>query len=79
MLAVSQLSGLAAIAVVVAVAGLEPPTAGEVAPALIAGACQLAAIAALYRGLAIGTMSVISPISASRRGGAAGDRRRRHG
>ena len=32
---------------------------------MIAGACQLAGIAALYRALAIGTMSVISPISAS--------------
>ena len=32
---------------------------------MIAGVCQLAGIAALYRALAIGTMSVISPISAS--------------
>ncbi len=64
-LAVSQLSGLAAIAAVVVLASLEAPTAGDVVPAVIAGACQLAAIAALYRGLAIGTMSVISPISAA--------------
>jgi len=32
---------------------------------LVAGLCQLAGIAALYRALAVGTMSVISPISAS--------------
>ncbi len=32
---------------------------------MIAGVCQLAGIAALYRALAIGTMSVISPVSAS--------------
>jgi drug/metabolite transporter (DMT)-like permease len=64
-LLVSQLTGLAAIAVVVAAGQAELPALGEIAPALAAGACQLAAIAALYRALAIGTMSVISPISAS--------------
>jgi uncharacterized membrane protein len=64
-LLVSQLTGLAAIAVLVAVTGPAGPALGDVAPALAAGVCQLAGIAALYRALAIGTMSVISPISAS--------------
>jgi drug/metabolite transporter (DMT)-like permease len=64
-LLVSQLTGLAVIAVVVLAGQVEVPALGEVAPALAAGACQLAGIAALYRALAIGTMSVISPISAS--------------
>lgn len=64
-LLVSQLTGLAAIAAVVAVGSLETPTLADVAPAFAAGACQLAGIAALYRALALGTMSVISPISAS--------------
>ncbi len=64
-LLVSQLAGLSAIAVVVAVAAPEVPAAADVAPAVVAGACQLAGIAALYGALAIGTMSVISPISAS--------------
>jgi drug/metabolite transporter (DMT)-like permease len=64
-LLVSQLCGLAAIAVVVAAGNLEIPPGGDLAPAVIAGICQLAGIAALYRALAIGTMSVISPISAS--------------
>jgi drug/metabolite transporter (DMT)-like permease len=64
-LLVSQLAGLGAIAVVVAVAAPEVPAAADVAPAVVAGACQLAGIAALYGALAIGTMSVISPISAS--------------
>src|ERR687898_2333775 len=64
-LLVSQLTGLAAVALVVATGGLETPGLGEVSPALIAGICQLAGIAALYRALAVGTMSVISPISAS--------------
>jgi drug/metabolite transporter (DMT)-like permease len=63
----SQLTGLAAAAAVVAAGGPAPPLA-ELAPALVAGACQLVAIAALYQALAIGTMSVISPVSA---GGAA--------
>jgi len=64
-LLVSQLIGLAAITVVVGAGALEVPSGRDVAPAVIAGACQLAGIAALYRALAIGTMSVISPVSAS--------------
>jgi uncharacterized membrane protein len=64
-LVVSQLCGLAAITIVVVAGGLEIPSGSDVAPAVIAGACQLAGIAALYRALAIGTMSVISPVSAS--------------
>jgi drug/metabolite transporter (DMT)-like permease len=64
-LLVSQLTGVAAIAVVVVVGAPDAPTAGEVWPAIAAGVCQIAGIAALYRALAIGTMSVISPISAS--------------
>jgi drug/metabolite transporter (DMT)-like permease len=64
-LLVSQLTGLAAVAIVVAAGNLESPAFGDLLPAVLAGACQLAGIAALYRGLAIGTMSVISPISAS--------------
>jgi drug/metabolite transporter (DMT)-like permease len=66
-LLVSQLTGLAAAAAVVGAGGDAPPLA-DLTPALVAGVCQLVAIAALYRALAIGTMSVISPISA---GGAA--------
>jgi drug/metabolite transporter (DMT)-like permease len=64
-LLVSQMTGLAAIAVIVAAGRAEVPTLGDIAPALAAGACQIAGIAALYRALAIGTMGVISPISAS--------------
>ena len=64
-LLVSQLTGLVAIAIVVAAGQLEAPSFGDVAPAIGAGIAQLVGIAALYRALAIGTMSVISPISAS--------------
>jgi drug/metabolite transporter (DMT)-like permease len=64
-LLVSQLTGLAAITMVVALGGPETPAVGDLAPAIVGGACQLAGIAALYRALAVGTMSVVSPISAS--------------
>ncbi len=64
-LLVSQFCGLAAAAAVVVVGGLGPPAAAELVPALAAGVSQLLGIAALYGALAIGTMSVISPITAS--------------
>src|SRR5262245_51033332 len=64
-LLVSQFTALAAAALVVAVGGLEAPSFDEVSPAIIAGVAQLAGISALYLALSIGTMSVISPISAS--------------
>lgn len=66
-LVVSQLTALAAAAVVAFAAGEAPPLA-DLTPALVAGVCQLFGIAALYRALAIGTMSIVSPVSA---GGAA--------
>lgn len=61
----SQFAGLLAVAIVVLAGGEPAPAFGDVAPALVAGAAQLVGIAALYRALALGTMSVISPISAS--------------
>ena len=64
-LVVSQLTGLVAIAIVVVAGGVEMPATEDVWPALAAGTCQLVGIAALYHALATGTMSVISPISAS--------------
>ena len=64
-LLVSQFTGLAAAAILVAVGGFETPTFQELLPAIGAGVAQLVAIGALYRALAIGTMSVISPISAA--------------
>jgi hypothetical protein len=51
--------------VVVLIGGEPVPALSDVAPALAAGVAQLVGIAALYRALALGTMSVISPISAS--------------
>ena len=61
----SQLTGLLAVATVVALVRPEAPEGADVVPAVLAGLSQLVGIAALYRALAIGTMSVISPISAS--------------
>jgi len=61
----SQATSMAAAALIVAVGQLDPPSWGEIGPALAAGVCYLFGIAALYRALAVGTMSVISPISAS--------------
>jgi len=61
----SQFAGLTAVAIVVIVGGKPAPSFGDLSPALVAGAAQLVGIAALYRALALGTMSVISPISAS--------------
>lgn len=64
-LLISQLTGMAAIALVIAVGDFESPSFSEIAPAIGAGVAQLVGISALYRALSIGTMSVISPISAS--------------
>jgi drug/metabolite transporter (DMT)-like permease len=64
-LLVSQFAGLAVIVAVIAVGRPETPTTAELAPAFGAGICQIIGIAALYRALAIGTMSLISPVSAS--------------
>lgn len=61
----SQLTAAAAIAFVVLIVRPEVPSAGDLTPAVLAGLCQLFGIAALYRALAIGTMSVVSPVSAS--------------
>ena len=61
----SQFAGLSAVAIVVLASGEPAPAFGDVAPALVAGAAQLVGIAALYKALALGPMSVVSPISAS--------------
>lgn len=63
-LAVSQAAGLAIIAAVV-VARAEPaPGARTFALAAAAGVAGVIGIAAFYRGLAVGAMSVVAPVSA---------------
>jgi drug/metabolite transporter (DMT)-like permease len=64
-LAVSQAAGLAGIAVVVALGGHSMPALSGLAPAAAGGIAGMVALAAFYRGLAIGTMSIVAPISAT--------------
>jgi drug/metabolite transporter (DMT)-like permease len=62
-LALSQLAGAAAVAVWVVVAGEPFLGAGATAAAMAAGVSGGVGLAALYRGMAIGAMAVVAPIS----------------
>jgi uncharacterized membrane protein len=64
-LLVSQTVGLAGIALVVLVRGDGPPDALFVPLALAASVLGVVGLAALYRGLATGMMSVVAPIAAT--------------
>jgi drug/metabolite transporter (DMT)-like permease len=62
---VSQWVGLLGLVVLLAVRGTGPPEIARLLPAALAGTAGLAALAAFYRGLAIGTMSIVAPIAAT--------------
>jgi drug/metabolite transporter (DMT)-like permease len=64
-LVVSQAAGLTSLAVLVAVNGEGPPGARYLLYAALAGIAGAVGLAALYRGLAVGSMSVVAPISAT--------------
>jgi drug/metabolite transporter (DMT)-like permease len=64
-LVVSQAAGLASIAAVVLVRGEAAPAARYLGYAALAGLAGAVGLAALYRGLAVGSMSVVAPISAT--------------
>ncbi len=64
-LAWTQLVGLGAVVVLLVASGEPFPGWGEMWPALLAGAVGPVALGCFYRGLAIGTMSVVAPISAT--------------
>jgi drug/metabolite transporter (DMT)-like permease len=64
-LVVSQAAGVTTIALVVAVRGEGPPSEEHLGYAVLAGAAGAVGLAALYRGLAVGSMSVVAPISAT--------------
>ena len=64
-LLVVQSAGLLSIALVVAARGEGPPGAAPVAYAVLAGLAGAVGLAALYRGLAVGSMSVVAPITAT--------------
>ena len=63
-LLISQASALVIVAVVVAVSGEAAPTDYLLYGAL-AGLSEALGVAALYRGLAVGTMSVVAPLGAT--------------
>jgi drug/metabolite transporter (DMT)-like permease len=62
---VSQGVGLCVLTVVIAARGAAPPDLLRLLPAAAAGVGGVAALAAFYRALAIGTMSIVAPISAT--------------
>lgn len=64
-LAISQAIGLAGVALWVWLADDPFPGAGELAPAAVAGVAGLIGLGALYRGLAVGAMGIVAPISAA--------------
>lgn len=64
-LLVSQAVGLALVLPVVLALGEPPPAGSFLLLGALAGAFNAAALAALYRGLARGTMGVVAPIAAT--------------
>lgn len=64
-LVISQAAGLASITAVVLVRGESAPAARYLGYAALAGLSGAVGLAALYRGLAVGSMSVVAPISAT--------------
>jgi drug/metabolite transporter (DMT)-like permease len=64
-LVASQVSGLICIAFVVAVRGEGPPEGEYAVFAALSGVAGIIGLAAFYRGLAVGNMAVVAPISAT--------------
>ena len=60
---VSQAAGLAAVAAFAAGWAPAPPGAGHAGLASLAGLCGAIGLTALYRGLAVGAMSVVAPVT----------------
>jgi drug/metabolite transporter (DMT)-like permease len=63
-LAVSQPAGLVLIALLIALTGADPISAGKLGIAFLAGVASLGGLAAFYRAMAMGTVSVVAPIAA---------------
>jgi drug/metabolite transporter (DMT)-like permease len=61
----SQAAGLVGIVAIVAISGEGAPSAEDMLPAALAGVGGAIALSAFYRALAIGTMSIVAPISAT--------------
>lgn len=60
---ISQPAGLAGIALAVAISGHGPPAFSRLVPVMVGGLLGLAGLAAFYRGLGIGKMSIVAPIA----------------
>jgi drug/metabolite transporter (DMT)-like permease len=61
----SQAIGLAWVIVALAIRGSGPPGYVRLLPAIGGGLAGIAGLSAFYRGLAIGTMSIVAPIAAT--------------
>jgi drug/metabolite transporter (DMT)-like permease len=64
-LLISQALGLLVVVAILVVRGKGPPAFAHVWPAIAAGLAGTAALAAFYRALAVGSMSIVAPISAT--------------
>ena len=64
-LVVSQAAGLIGVGLLVILSGESPPSLADMAPAAFGGLFGIVALGAFYRALAIGTMSIVAPISAT--------------
>ncbi|CAN5188542.1 DMT family transporter [soil metagenome] len=64
-LAISQAVGLAGVVLLVWLANDPVPGVSELLPAAAAGVASLIGLGALYRGLAVGAMGIVAPISAA--------------
>jgi hypothetical protein len=64
-LCVSQALGLGIAIVAAVIAGLPEPTTADLLAAFGAGASLLVGLGALYRGMSVGAMSIVSPIAAA--------------
>jgi drug/metabolite transporter (DMT)-like permease len=62
---ISQGFGLIGVIVVLAARGVAPPALVSLLPAVAAGVAGTTALAAFYRALAVGNMSIVAPISAT--------------
>jgi uncharacterized membrane protein len=64
-LLISQGAALIALAVIVAALGEPPPGGDFLLFAAFAGISETIGVAALYRGLAVGVMSIVAPVAAT--------------
>jgi drug/metabolite transporter (DMT)-like permease len=64
-IAATQVAGLVFIACVVAIFHPSPPTGAQFAWGALAGAVGIFGLAAFYRGLSVGAMGIVGPLSAT--------------